>query len=125
VSSSSVDISLDPQERAWRAEAQDAVDGLADALALAGLPPLPALAAGRITLTEVGVHIELGGCGVRTVRALTAYLTEHARCRGRIVPGGLVPVASPELSGPPAELPAAPPGRHCTGPVTSAPPPSR
>lgn len=69
-----------------RAAAEGAVAAMEDALALAGLPPLAALAAGRVTVTPAGVHVELGGCSTATLLAIAHYLADHARCTDRVPP---------------------------------------
>lgn len=83
--------------RDLREAAERAVDALADALALNGLPPLLGLEGCLITLLPRGVHIQLGGCNVRTVQALADFLTVHARCSGRVLPGTVVSSGLAEL----------------------------
>ncbi|MDH6114491.1 hypothetical protein P3T36_000891 [Kitasatospora sp. MAP12-15] len=84
--------------RELREAAQRAVDALVDALQLNGLPPLPGLEGGRVTLHPRGVHIEIGGCNVRTVQAIADFLKDHARCSGRVLPGtAVVPTGLAEL----------------------------
>ncbi|MDH6109752.1 hypothetical protein P3T36_005447 [Kitasatospora sp. MAP12-15] len=81
-----------------REAAQQAVDALVGALRLNNLPALPSLEGGRITLTPHGVHIEIGGCNVRTVQAIADCLMDHARCSNRVVPGTVVSSGVAELS---------------------------
>ncbi|GAA1229771.1 hypothetical protein GCM10009665_20250 [Kitasatospora nipponensis] len=101
MTSTSVDLARERDgrdDRAQRDAAERVVDELVAALELAGLPPLPALAAARLTNTPLGVHVELGGCGVRVVQALAGHLTAHARCTGRIITGTVLPPGLAELS---------------------------
>ncbi|MDH6115180.1 hypothetical protein P3T36_004099 [Kitasatospora sp. MAP12-15] len=84
--------------RELREAAQRAVDALVDALELNGLPLLPGLEGGRVTLLPRGVHVEIGGCNVRTVQAIADCLKDHARCSSRVVPGAVVPAGLAELS---------------------------
>ncbi|MDH6115964.1 hypothetical protein [Kitasatospora sp. GAS204B] len=90
-----------PEDRACREQreaAELAVAALVDALALAGLPPLVALEGGaRITITPAGAHIEIGGCGVRTLTAITDHIAAHAHCTGRVLRGSVVPTGLAEL----------------------------
>jgi hypothetical protein len=101
-----MDARLETEEqritRELRALAEEAVRALEDALRVAGLPPLPSLAAGRITITEHGVHIHLGGCNPRTMVRLAQWIRAHARCTGRITPGSTLP---PPLAQLPTLLP--------------------
>lgn len=83
--------------RELREAAEQAVDAMVDALALAGLPPLLSLAAGRISLLPEGVHVEIGGCNVRTLQAIADYIAAHAACLGRVVRGEAVPTGMAEL----------------------------
>jgi hypothetical protein len=85
------------RERELRALAERAVQLLVDALALAGLPPLPSLEAGRVTLCGGGVHIEVGGCNPRTLEAIAAYIAAHARCLDRVVRSAAMPAGLAEL----------------------------
>lgn len=80
-----------------REAAERAIAAMEDALALAGLPPLPGLLAGRVSPTSAGVHVELGGCSVRVLQAIADYLTDHTRCTGRVVRGEIVPTGMVEL----------------------------
>ncbi|WP_329563340.1 hypothetical protein [Kitasatospora sp. NBC_01266] len=103
--SSSVDPTGDRDPRELREAAERAVAALVDALALAGLPPLVALEGGaRITVTRAGAHIEIGGCGVRTLTAITDHIAAHAHCTGRVVRGSVVPTGLAELPSLRAEL---------------------
>lgn len=95
---SRVETAEDHMVREVRETAERAVRALVDALSLAGLPPLLGLEGGRITLTDHGVHIELGGCNVRTLLAIAQYLTDHAACAGRVIRGEVVPSGMAELS---------------------------
>ncbi|MCX4749753.1 hypothetical protein OG455_30290 [Kitasatospora sp. NBC_01287] len=98
--SSGVEPPEEREVREARAAAERAVARLVDALAVAGLPPLPSLeGGGSITRTTAGYHVQLGGCGVRTVEALTQYVVDHARCTGRVVRGELLPARLAELPG--------------------------
>ncbi|GAA1239685.1 hypothetical protein GCM10009665_33010 [Kitasatospora nipponensis] len=90
--------------REQRAAAMRTVTAMVDALALAGLPPLVSLAAARVTWTPHGVHIELGGCGVRTLQAIADHISEHAHCTGRVIPGHTLPSGLAELPGVRKEL---------------------
>ncbi|MDH6131374.1 hypothetical protein P3T37_000743 [Kitasatospora sp. MAA4] len=81
-----------------REAAQRAVGALVDALELNGLPPLPGLEGGRVTVSPYGVHIEIGGCNVRTVQAIADCLKDHACCSGRVLPGTVVSAGLAELS---------------------------
>lgn len=83
--------------RELREAAERAVDALADALALNGLPPLVGLEGCLITLLPHGAHVQLGGCNVRTVQALADFLKAHARCSGRVLSGTVVPSGLAEL----------------------------
>ncbi|MDH6108467.1 hypothetical protein P3T36_003889 [Kitasatospora sp. MAP12-15] len=80
-----------------REAAQRAVDYLVDGLAVNGLPALPGLEGGRVTLMPHGIHVEIGGASVRTVRAIADFLHEHAHCDGRVIPGEIVPSRLAEL----------------------------
>ncbi|GAA1264152.1 hypothetical protein GCM10009665_62020 [Kitasatospora nipponensis] len=105
------------EEREQRAAAERVVDAMVDALALAGLPPLPGLSAGRVTVTPDGVHVEIGGCTVRALRALAEHVTAHAGCTGRVLRGETVPSGLAELPGLPHRVryrdePTAPPQEH-------------
>ncbi|MFI9275110.1 hypothetical protein ACIGXM_31015 [Kitasatospora sp. NPDC052896] len=86
------------QELDHRAEAELAVRTLVRALEVAGLPPLVGLEAFRITNTRHGAHVELGGCGARTLLAIAEYLLAHALCVARVIPGAAVPAGLAELS---------------------------
>ncbi|WP_035804416.1 hypothetical protein [Kitasatospora mediocidica] len=83
--------------RELREAAERAVAAMVDALALAGLPPLVSLTAGRITLFAEGVHVEIGGCNVRTLQAIADHIAAHAGCLGRVVRGETVPTGLAEL----------------------------
>lgn len=83
--------------RELREAAERAVATMVDALALAGLPPLVSLAAGRVTLIADGVHVEIGGCNVRTLQAIADHIAAHAACLGRVVRGTAVPTGMAEL----------------------------
>jgi hypothetical protein len=90
-----MDTRLETEEqrmvRELREWAEDAVQRLENALAVAGLPVLPSLSAGRITITpDGGVHVQLGGCSPRALFRLADWIEAHARCAGRIVPSAAV-----------------------------------
>ncbi|GAA1236050.1 hypothetical protein GCM10009665_27820 [Kitasatospora nipponensis] len=87
------------------AAAERAVDAMVDALAVAGLPPLASLAAGRLTRTPDGVHVQIGGCSVGTLQAIADHIAAHARCTGRILRGETVPTGLAELPALRAEPP--------------------
>jgi hypothetical protein len=95
--STSVEPPQDRLVRELRAAAEQAVDALVDALALNSLPPLPGLAGARITVLPGGVHVELGGCNVRTLQAIADCLAAHARCTDRVVQGASLPPGLAEL----------------------------
>ncbi|WP_329568309.1 hypothetical protein [Kitasatospora sp. NBC_01266] len=95
--SSSVDPAESGAAREQREAAELAIAALVDALAVAGLPSLVALEGARITITPVGAHIELGGCGSRVVQAIADHIAAHACCTGRLVRGSLVPTGLAEL----------------------------
>jgi hypothetical protein len=92
------------QELNHRAEAELAVRTFVRALETAELPPLVGLEAYRITSTRLGAHIELGGCGARTLLAIAEHLLAHTLCLGRVIPGHVVPTGLPELPGARLEL---------------------
>ncbi|MFE0462266.1 hypothetical protein ACFW1A_23740 [Kitasatospora sp. NPDC058965] len=96
-----MDMRLETQEqrriREFRELAEYAVQRLEGALRISGLPFLPSLAAGRITITEYGAHINLGGCNPHTMLALADWVEAHARCTGRIARGAILPARLAEL----------------------------
>ncbi|MDH6108839.1 hypothetical protein P3T36_002970 [Kitasatospora sp. MAP12-15] len=81
--------------RELRDWAERTLDQLDDAFKVAELPSL--LGVRIITLRREGVHVELGGCNIRTVQALTAFILAHARCMGRVQRGEIVPSGLAEL----------------------------
>ncbi|MDH6115705.1 hypothetical protein [Kitasatospora sp. GAS204B] len=81
--------------RELREWAEAALDQLDDAFKVAELPPL--LGVRITTLMREGVHVELGGCNIRTVQALTAFVLAHARCLGRVQRGEIVPTGLAQL----------------------------
>jgi hypothetical protein len=97
-----MDMRLETEEqravRELRSLAEMAVQRLEGALRAAGLPVLPSLAAGRITVTADGVHIHLGGCNPRTMVALADWIEAHARCTGRILRSAPLPAQLAQLS---------------------------
>ncbi|MEY9943359.1 hypothetical protein ABH937_000414 [Kitasatospora sp. GAS1066B] len=113
--SSRVELPEDREIRELREAAERAVRAFADALAVAGLPTLPGLAGGgRISRTPAGFHVEIGGCGVRTLEALTHYVVDHAHCLGRVVRGEALPARLAELPGVRSEM-----SHPCTTPRTT------
>jgi nicotinamide mononucleotide adenylyltransferase len=89
--------SLIEREREYRQEAEDAAAQLQAAFELAGLPPLPSLYG---LATQVGGVVNLGGYNVRATRMLAEWVTEHARCRHRVLTGEAVATADLILSTP-------------------------
>jgi hypothetical protein len=89
--------SLIEREREYRQEAEEAAALLEAALALAGLPPLPSLYG---LATQVGGVVNLGGYNVRATRMLAEWVTNHARCKNRVLTGQAVATADLILSTP-------------------------
>ena len=94
---SGVESQDDRMLRELRKAAGRTVTAMVDALALAGLPPLPSLSGGRVTIMEHGLHIEIGGCNIRTLQAIADHIEAHAGCMGRVIRGETVPTGLAEL----------------------------
>jgi hypothetical protein len=78
-------------------EATLVADELEAALKLAGLPPLPGLTG---IGTDIGPLVHLGGYNATAARMLAQWITEHARCRNRVLEGEAVATADVILSAP-------------------------